>query len=89
MSQSAMLSRAREPDWCVAARGVGTYISRVLMPRPTCRGGRRGESCCGCSAGTASAQSMTWKRKGPGLQPDFPPSNSLHAVQYLHASHSQ
>lgn len=24
MSHSAMLSRAREPDWCVAARGVGT-----------------------------------------------------------------
>jgi hypothetical protein len=39
MSQRAPLSRAKEPDWCVAASGVGTYISRVLMPRATC--GRR------------------------------------------------
>ena len=36
MSQRATLSRAREPDWWVAAKGVGTYISRVLMPKPTC-----------------------------------------------------
>lgn len=36
MSQRAPLSRAKEPDWCVAASGVGTYISRVLMPRATC-----------------------------------------------------
>lgn len=36
MSQRAPLSSAKEPDWCVAARGVGTYISRVLMPKVTC-----------------------------------------------------
>lgn len=36
MSQRAPLSRAKEPDWCVAAKGVGTYISRVLMPKATC-----------------------------------------------------
>lgn len=41
MSQRAPLSRAREPDWCVAARGVGTYISRVLMPKATCCRRRR------------------------------------------------
>lgn len=35
MSQRAPLSRAKEPDWCVAASGVGTYRSRVLMPRAT------------------------------------------------------
>lgn len=36
MSQRAPLSSAKEPVWCVAARGVGTYISRVLMPKVTC-----------------------------------------------------
>ena len=36
MSQRAALSRAREPDWWAAAKGVGTYVSRVLMPKPTC-----------------------------------------------------
>lgn len=52
MSHSAMLSRAREPDWCVAATGVGTYSSRVLMPRPTCQRGRRGQSSWGCTTDT-------------------------------------
>lgn len=28
---------SREPDWCMAARAVGTYSSRVEIPKPTCR----------------------------------------------------
>jgi len=41
-TQMAKERRATEPDWWVAARDVGTYSSRVLMPRATCRGQRRG-----------------------------------------------
>lgn len=41
-TQMAKERRATEPDWWVAARDVGTYSSRVLMPRATCRG-QRGE----------------------------------------------
>lgn len=55
MSQRATLSRAREPDWWVAARGVGTYISRVLMPKPTCS---RGENAVK-KAGTTNSE-LTW-----------------------------
>lgn len=37
-SHRATLSNAREPDWWMAAKGVGTYSSSVLMPRVTCKG---------------------------------------------------
>ena len=47
MSQRATLSTAREPDWWVAAKGVGTYISRVLMPKPTCYKGKKAVSQVG------------------------------------------
>lgn len=35
-TQMANERRATEPDWCVAASGVGTYSNRVLIPRATC-----------------------------------------------------
>lgn len=47
MSQRAALRTAREPDWWVAAKGVGTYISRVLMPKPTCYKGKKAVSQVG------------------------------------------
>ena len=33
VSHTARLSRTSEPDWWVAARWVGTYISRVEIPK--------------------------------------------------------
>merc|ERR1740130_1754167 len=36
VNQREVESRATEPSWCVAARGMGTYNRRVEMPRPTC-----------------------------------------------------
>lgn len=33
VSQTAILSKTSEPDWWVAARGVGTYVRRVEIPR--------------------------------------------------------
>ncbi len=35
-SHSAADSVAMAPVWCAAASEVGTYVSRVEMPRPTC-----------------------------------------------------
>ena len=34
-TQMANERRATEPDWWVAARGVGTYSNSVLIPRAT------------------------------------------------------
>lgn len=36
ISHTAILSNIKEPDWWVAAKGVGTYRSNVLIPRVTC-----------------------------------------------------
>ena len=35
MSHMAVESSATEPDWCPAARAVGTNSSSVAIPRPT------------------------------------------------------
>lgn len=35
-SPTKKVSSTSEPAWCVAARGMGTYRRRVVMPRATC-----------------------------------------------------
>lgn len=35
MKPRVPLSRAKETDWCVAARGIGTFMHRDLMPKTT------------------------------------------------------
>lgn len=35
VSHTAEESTANEPDWCIAAMEVGTYVRRVVIPRVT------------------------------------------------------
>lgn len=82
MSQRATLSRAREPDWWVAAKGVGTYISRVLMPKPICYRGKNAVK----KAGTTNSK-LKWL--GMDNQIHKPPHSPIKALKICILKFSQ
>ena len=67
ISHSAMERRATEPDWWLAARGVGTNHRRVLTPRHTC-------GCRGVRVNKTTEDTQTASPVVPAQQPFLPDS---------------